>query len=149
MNQQGEGEALSIARLLQDPRVRAGIDVPNNNGSTALHIACQWGSDPAAERHFFIIQCLLRANANPTLNNDRGDTPMASYRGRRSAHPATIALLEAALENAEKSALVVKARRLVVAAASGTVAPSCLQARVAKCQPLPCVMLAPFDDDEE
>ena len=82
----------------------------------------------------------------------------------RHHHPtnhATIALLEQAPDaqkDAEKTSFFVKGRRLVVTAIRNTVAPSCLQARVARGQPLPRlllrrVMLTPMvggpDEDEE
>jgi len=46
--------------------------------------------------------------------------------------------------HAEKASLLVKARRLAVAAHRNTVAPSCLQVRVARGQPLPWVALVPL-----
>ena len=68
---------------------------------------------------------------------------------------AAIALLEESLEDAEKTSLLVKARRLVVAARN-IAAPSYLQDRVARGQPLPRVSLMPVagglnedEDDEE
>jgi hypothetical protein len=59
---------------------------------------------------------------------------------------ALIALLEqypVAQKDAKKASFLIKARRLALAATSNTVAPSCLQARVARGQPLPHVALMP------
>jgi hypothetical protein len=50
---------------------------------------------------------------------------------------------EQALADAENTALLVKARRIAVAASSHTVTPSCLQGCVARGQPLPVVGLVP------
>ena len=56
----------------------------------------------------------------------------------------TIALFEDALAEAEKASLLVKARRLTVAASTSTAAvPSYVQRRVAQGRPLPHVALAP------
>jgi len=52
--------------------------------------------------------------------------------------------LEVSCHHAEKASLLVKARRLAVAAHRNTVAPSCLQVRVARGQPLPWVALVPL-----
>jgi len=52
-------------------------------------------------------------------------------------------------QDAEKASLLVKARRLAVAANSNAVAPSCLQARVARGQPLPRLALMPLADEDE
>lgn len=54
--------------------------------------------------------------------------------------------------DAEKASILVKARRLIVAASSNVVKPTCLQIRVTQGQPLPRVALAPLTDgltDEE
>ena len=62
----------------------------------------------------------------------------------RPSHRVTNVLLEqfpAAQEGAEKASLLVKARRFAVATASNTLAPSCLEGRVARGQPLPRVTL--------
>lgn len=50
-------------------------------------------------------------------------------------------------DDIQKASLLVKARRLAVAA-NGTVAPSCLQGRVARGQPLPQVALMPLPDGQ-
>ena len=63
-------------------------------------------------------------------------------------HHTTIALLEQALGNAETTSLLVKVCRLIVAAKSNLVAPSCLQGRVARGEPLPRVALALVASDE-
>ena len=61
-------------------------------------------------------------------------------------HHTTIALLEQALGNAETTSLLVKVRRLIVAARSNIVAPSCLKGRVARGEPLPGVALVSVAD---
>jgi len=62
---------------------------------------------------------------------------------KNSTNHTTIALLEQALANAETTALLVKARRLAVAARGNPVVPSCLQARVTQGEPLPRLALMP------
>jgi len=59
----------------------------------------------------------------------------------------TVALLLQAVTGDEKASLLVKARRLAIAATSNAVAPSYLQARVTRGQPLPRVVLTPVMDD--
>jgi len=61
---------------------------------------------------------------------------MFYLRHHNPTHHAAIALLEQ-IPDAEKTLLLAKARRLAVAASSNTVAPSYLQGRVARGQPLP------------
>jgi hypothetical protein len=74
-------------------------------------------------------------------------------RQRHPTHQAAIALLEQAVADADKTSILVKARRFAVAANRNTVALSCLQNRVARSQPLPALGLVPVvggqNDDEE
>lgn len=124
----------------------------DRDGWTALHFACDnWYGDLASSK----VHLLLEAGANPTLVKNNGQTPSALLREHHPSHHTTIALLEQALD-AEKIAPLVKARRLTIAARSNIVAPSCLQARVARGQPLPHVVLQPMtggqtdgEDEEE
>jgi len=125
-----------VAPLLEDPRVRATIYVQDEEGNTALHHACMCGSAPN-------IHSLLQAGANPTLPCKNGQLALAWGRQHRPSRHAVIALLEQA-PDAEKASLLVKARRLAVAANSNAVAPSCLQNRVARGQPFPRVALVPL-----
>ena len=73
----------------------------------------------------------------------------------RQKHPtyqSVIALLEQypdAKRDAEKASLLVKARRLAVAANSNAVAPSCLQQSLAQGQPLPRLALMPMMDEDK
>ena len=65
-----------------------------------------------------------------------------------------ISLIEQALAEAVKTSILVKARCLVVAAASTAAAPSCLQDRVARSEPLREIELVPVEgghngDEEE
>ena len=133
-----------VARLLQDSRVRATINMQDGRGQTALHWAsvCNEEKGAASKAHL-----LFQAGADPTITADNGQTPLDTVRELHPSDHATIALLEqypAAQKDAEKASLLVKARRLAVAATSNTVAPSCLQARVAQRQPLPRLALMPL-----
>jgi len=127
-----------VARLLQDPRVRATVNMQSNTGRTALHYACMFGKPDVAALN---VHILLQAVANPIFTDNEGWTPVALLRQRHPTYHAAIALLEQALTEAEKTWLLVKARRLAVAANSNTVAPSCLQSRAAQGKPLPGVTL--------
>jgi ankyrin repeat protein len=140
MQQAFYGTADVVVRLLQDPRVRATVNMQNLDGNTALHLAC-WNDRVTHEESASKVQSLLEADANPTIAGNDGITPMDCLRNRGPHHHAAIALLEQALADAEKTTLLVKARRLVVAANSNVVTPSCLQSR------LPCVKLAPLTVD--
>lgn len=88
---------------------------------------------------------LLQAGGNPGLTNNAGETPLAYLQNHNQnpSHHTTIALLEQ-ISDAEKTSFLVKARRLAVATASNTVAPSCLQARMARGQPLPRMTSMPM-----
>jgi len=121
-----------VRRLLQDPRVRATVDVQNRQGGTVLFPA---SSNRIGTSAASIIHHLLQAGINPAITNYRGETPLAYLRQHHPSHHADQA------PDAEKASLLVKARRLAVAAISITVAPSCLQGRVARGQPLPRLLL--------
>ena len=130
----------TVARLLQDPRVCATVNMQDDTSHTALHYACMWGTLKKAVAKIHLI---LQAGANPTLTNKKGQTPMDVVRQRNPTYHAAIALLEQGLADAEKTWLLVKVRRLAVAATSNTVAPSCLHSRPAQGKPLPGVALVP------
>jgi len=76
--------------------------------------------------------------------NEKGQTPLDMVRQRHPNHHDVIALLKQAMIEVEKASLLVKARRLAVAANSNAGVPSCLQRRVARGRPLPRVALAPL-----
>ena len=131
-----------VARLLQDPRVRATVNMQDQHGNIALHHVCGvYGAErPSAP----MAHLLLQAGADPLVTNKRGQTPLDEARRCHPTYHAVIALLEQypeAKKDAEKALFLVKVRRLAIAAKSNTVAPSCLQARVARGQPLPRVLL--------
>ena len=141
MLQVRHGIVENVARLLQDPGVRASVNVQDIGGETALHHACRFAYEPVATS---ILNLLLQAGSDPNLTNYDGQTSLALLRYRHPSHLAAIALLEqypVAKKDAEKASLLVKARRLIVAANSNIVAPSCLHGRVARGQPLPRVQL--------
>lgn len=98
-----------------------------------------------------VVAQLLKAGADPTLENDDGERPLHCFEEKFPTHPATIALLEQSLD-ADKAWFFVKARHLVMDAFS-TMVPSFLQDRVAEGLPLPHVALAATDgqnnDNEE
>ncbi len=128
-----------VAHLLQDPRVRATVDVQNCDGDTSLHLACFRGDDDETLATY-IVHLLLQAGANPTLVANDGMTPLVVLQEHHPAYTTTIALLEHALAAAEVTSLLDKARRLVVATNSSVI-PPCLEGRVARGKPLPRVEL--------
>jgi hypothetical protein len=136
------GTVDTVARLLQDPRVRATVNMQDGNGRTVLHYACRnFGvEDTAAPK----VHLLLQAGANPIIPDKSGLTPLAYLRQFHPNRRAVIALLEhypVAKKDADKASLLVKARRLAVAAIGNIMAPSCLQNRAARGQPLPRLLL--------
>jgi hypothetical protein len=152
MRQAIRGNVENVARLLQDPRVRATVNLQNSYGDTALHFACLNAASAIS-----LLSLLLQAGSDPALTREDGDTPLTYLRIRHPTHHAVIALLgqyPEAQKDAEKASLLVKARRLAVLSRS-TAAPSYLQGRAARGQPLPRVTLMPVtggqdeDDDEE
>ena len=138
MGQACRGKPDNVGRLLEDPRVRAAIDVLDEIGFTSLHWACiRFEEDFATS----IILLLLQAGGNPAITNNRGETPTTLIRHHHPTRLITIALLEQ-VPDTEKTSLLVKARLAVAATAataSNTTLPSCLQGRVAQGQPLPRV----------
>jgi len=141
------GEVDNVARLLQDPRIQATVDMSTTEGHTALHCACAHGNNE--DETFAIIYLLLQAGANPTLSNHNGLTPLAYIKQRYSSYRTMIAFLEQTLTDAEKTSLLVKARRLVVAAINTARTPSYLQARMLRGEPLPRLALAPLTSGQD
>ena len=150
MYQASSTRVANVARLLQDPRVRATLEWRTPTGNTALHTACIHSNEVSTTA---LVRPLLQAGADYTSRitdtdgYDDGLTPLAFLRKKYPTHHTTIALLEQApiaAIDAEKVSLLVKARRLVVATSTNTAAtPSYLQARVARGQPLPRLELVP------
>jgi hypothetical protein len=135
-----------VARLLQDPRVRATINVQDKNKKTALYHACATNKKNEAASK---VHLLLQAGADLLITHNKRETPLDVVRQRRPTYHATIALLEqypVAKQDAEKASILVMTR-LAAAATRNTVAPSCLKGR------LPHVTLAPLtagqNDGEE
>lgn len=92
-----------------------------------------------------MIHLVLQAGTNLLIKDKTGKTPLAYFQSERPSYLTAIAFLEQ-VPDAEKAHLIIKARRLVVAATSTRVVPLCLQRRIARGQPLPCVALLPETD---
>jgi len=128
----GKGEC--VGRLVEDPRVKANIDSQppcrlyaegrsHYVALTALHYACirdlgAW--DRPADEDVRVMLLLLGAGANPTvitkhsLYVNRPATALDILRRYcRDGHPG-IAILEHAMAEPERNALVVKLRRIVI-----------------------------------
>lgn len=93
-----------------------------------------------------MIQGLIQAGADPTIENDYKETPLGYMEKDLPTHPITVAVLEQSLD-AKKTSSLVKARRLVMAAAKAIPA-SYLEGRVVCGLPLPRVALAPLRDGQ-
>ena len=128
-----------MARLLQDPRVRATINGQDNRGQTALHRTCG-GSIATARR----IHMLPQAGAGLTIRDYGGLAPLNRVRLHHPDRQAIITLFE----QDPDASLLVKARRFAVTTISSTVTPSYLHDRLVRRQPLPRVALAPVTDEQ-
>lgn len=135
--------AARLLRLLEDPRVRATITSRDNQNPTALELLGRGTVYDDDELLAITAGVLLQAGAAMTVD---GRNFCALRRRCRPHHRAFIAILKQGLE-AEKAALLVMGRRLVLAANQNAEVPSCLQCRVVLGQPLPCVTLTPPTDD--
>lgn len=138
MSQATLGEDGAIARLLEDPRIRAILNVRNVPGDTALYWACTHKSD---EQQHAQVLLLLQAGADASIKGKKKETPLKMLLRLHPSHRITIALLEEALD-AEKTALLIKARCLVKVASTAA-PPSYLHSRVTRGQPLPHVAQTP------
>lgn len=123
------GKIGCVARLVQHRRVRASVDFQDENGDTALHIACNLVEESDDEKTA-IVRHLLRAGADPFLTNIHGLTPLALLQNKWPENVTAITVLEQA-PDAEKAAILIKARRFVVAAAACTEVPPYVKRRVA------------------
>lgn len=90
-----------VAHLLQDPRVRATINMQDTWGNTALHNVCKFEveSETAAGK----ARLLLQAGLDLTTTENAGRTPLDVVRERYPHHHAVIALLEQTQAEAEKA----------------------------------------------
>jgi len=66
------GQFDSVKRLLQDPLVRASIDMQDRHGDTALHFACRNHNETNT---LVTVRPLLEAGAAPIFTNNDGHMP--------------------------------------------------------------------------
>jgi len=78
-----------VARLLEDPRVRATIDVQDRDGNTALHHACDADDIKTITPKTHL---LLKAGANPTITNESGETILDLIQQYRRTNHVAVAL---------------------------------------------------------
>jgi len=84
------GKADVVARLLQDMRVRATVNLQHVGGTSALHMcACD---DMDESSRLATIQFLLKAGAISNLTNAAGMTPLECVQHYYPTHTNTIAL---------------------------------------------------------
>ena len=140
------GQVRLVKRLLQDPRVRASVDVQMCCDRTALYLACGYWHEGTATS---ITRLLLQAGADPTIASNIDGTPLAYLRQRYPTYHSSIVLLEQALAAAAKTSVLVSARLTLAANSGAAMTPSCLQGRAARGEPLPRLALAPVASDEE
>lgn len=73
-----KGKVDIVARMLQDPRIRATVDARDVRwGETALHYACTFCVASLADS---LVLLLLQAGVNPRTVNNVGSTPLAFLR---------------------------------------------------------------------
>lgn len=136
------GRVRCLERLLEDPRVRSGVNATSvGDGNTALHLACStdtysYMNSTTRQR---VIKLLLDAGANPTLTNANGQTPSDVLDTRPCNREARFVLRDKTWDQ-ERSAYLIKVRRLVVAVAGGG---KIITSRQMQGQPLPHVELSP------
>jgi hypothetical protein len=132
MDQVYGGNIDIVRRLLQDPRVRAFVDIQDHNSDTALHLACDNIEEDSASK----VHLLLQAGANPNITNKYGSTPLDYLLQKYRSHQAPIILLEQSLADSKKAWLLVKACRLVVSSSSIATS-SCMKDPATRGDPVP------------
>jgi len=128
------GRSECVARLLEDPRVRASIDTvvrgEDFEGFSALHLAC-WHNNVTPTAKLAILRHLLEAGADPTLPNE----------------PLEVALIEEAMDG-QRAASLIKARRVVVGAGRSEAQQFIKRARLGRGEGLPSIELDTEDEGE-
>ena len=147
MHQVRAGRAECVARLLEDPRVRASIDTvargDDFNGFSALHLACCFNNvTPTAK--LAIVRHLLEAGADPTLPNGDGHNSLQILCEHLPVEPLELALVEEAID-AQHAASLVKARRVAVGAGRSEAWKTVKQSRLEQGEAMPSIEL---DTDE-
>lgn len=108
------GRPECVARLLEDPRVRASIDNvaegDDFDGFSALHLACCFNNiTPTAK--LAILRHLLVAGADPTLPNVYGHDSLQILLEHPPVEPLHLALVEEA-RDAQRAACLIKIRQV-------------------------------------
>lgn len=108
------GRPECVARLLDDPRVRASIDAvvegDDFHGFSALHLACCFNNiTPTAK--LAILRHLLVAGADPTLPNAYGHNSLQILQEHPPVEPLDLALVKEAID-AERAACLIKTRQV-------------------------------------
>jgi len=133
------GRVKLVARLLEDPRVRATADLWERNNHSALFLACYHRVEANATP---IVRLLLEANANPILpDRNKKETPVAFLRRLHPNHHTTIAALEAAIGRTEATLLLINTRRHVSPETNTAAQLSYVRRKITKLRPEPQVVL--------
>ncbi len=125
-NIQGKGSIYSVAVLLEDSRVREGINAPvvaqinfptkgfreNRDGATILHEVCINGG-PRSARQTVMLRLLMAADADPCIQNAAGRTPLQILKAKEDVNDEAVAVLEEGLD-AQRARALLRLRRLVV-----------------------------------
>lgn len=155
-----------VRRLLEDPRVVAGLEEESTNRYTALHLAC------TCREYALTIPLLLQAGADPTaIIAGNIDSHLRVYMSDVEVYPEAIELVRALADiNCKRTSLLVHALRVVMISARALAAstalglregncegdkrrhdaanmPSYLNGRIAQGQPLPRLELTPEGPD--
>lgn len=133
------GRVALVARLLEDPRVRATADMRERNNHSALSLA---GYHRVEANATPIVRLLLEANANPILPDwNMKETPVAFLRRLHPNHHSTIAALEAAMGRTEATLLLVNTCRLVFPETDTAAQLRYVRTKITKLRPVPQVVL--------
>ncbi len=149
------GNSQCVARYLQDPRVRASLNVAKTRlgGFTTLHCACRRrGAAVSALDCTRVLELLLEAGANPNALNTWGRKPLDILKSSYPTNYAAHALLNPDIFQAHQHALfLVKVRRFVSAETKNRL-PAWAATRERQNEPLPHVALAvasPVKNEDE
>jgi hypothetical protein len=135
-----------VDRYLKEPRARDAVDVSSKDGGeTALHILCRLKSTRCdlgirEPTRCLVIQLLLKAGADPTRKDHRGNTPADLLHQELPRSRQSLRLLRQAMYDKENSLFLIKARRFSIAAKGRSF--GWIARREARGEALPCISLA-------
>lgn len=145
------GRCGCVARLLEDPRVRASIDTvvqgDDFHGHSAFHFACSTYSHITHSTRRAMLCSLLKAGADPTLPHPT-TTYMPTLRQYFPVVPLKPTLLDEAID-AQRAACLIKARRVAVEAGGSEAGKRVKRGRLERGKALPSLQLDMYNEGEE